>query len=144
MRKGFTLIELLLVISIIGILSAMYASVGQTFLVRNYTQNATNDLVSKLRIAQINTLASKRDSRWGVRINGTSMILFAGTTYATRTATYDEITVVPSTVTITPNSGEVVFNKFTGTATPITFTITNNIGETVSIPVNAQGVLDVN
>lgn len=143
-KRGFTLIELLVVIAVIGILAVGFASVGTNFLTRSNSENVANDLSSNLRIAQLNSIYSKRNSSWGVRVQGDEIVLFVGASYATRNTTYDEHIAHPSTVTITPATAEVVFTEITGDATPITFTVTNNLGETKTIGVNSEGVLDVN
>lgn len=143
-QKGFTLIELILVIAIISILMALSASIGSSFLVRNYTQNTVNDLISKLRIAQLNSLLAKKDKEWGVRIQGNQIILFAGTSYTTRDVSVDEVTPYPNTISISPNNSEYVFTKLTGNSNVATITISNNIGESEVININQEGIVDVN
>jgi prepilin-type N-terminal cleavage/methylation domain-containing protein len=143
-QKGFTLIELILVIAIISILMALSASIGSSFLVRNYTQNTVNDLISKLRIAQLNSLLAKKDKEWGVRIQGNQIILFAGTSYTTRDVSVDEVTPYPNTISIGPNNSEYVFTKLTGNSNVATITISNNIGESEVININQEGIVDVN
>lgn len=142
-RSGFTLIELILVVAIIGLLVGLFGSVGTSFLVRNNTQNTTNDLVSSLRVAQLNSISGKRDSTWGVKIISGQIVVFAGTSYASRITTFDENVSFASPVTISPNNAEIVFAKNTGTTTATTLTITNNIGETITVLVNNQGIVDV-
>lgn len=142
--SGFTLIELILVVSIISILVVLYASVGSSFLVKNYTQNTTNDLVSKIRLAQLNSMFSKKDSAWGVRIQNNQIILFEGTTFASRNPTYDEVSHFPATVSISPNNSEFLFSKSTGTSNTATLTVSNNVGDTSTVSINEEGIVDVN
>ncbi len=144
MQKGFTIIELILVISILSILVVLYSSVGTSFLVRNNTVNIVNQFASDLRIAQLNSLSSKRDSAWGVRVQNNQIILFTGNNFATRDQTYDEIVSYPGTISISPNNSEVNFAKLSGDTTLATYTVTNNIGETSTIKINQLGRVNVN
>jgi len=128
-HKGVTLIELLLVIS--------------NFLVRNNLQNKVNEVVSTLRTAQLNSISSKGDSRWGVTATTDDIILFRGDSYASRDPTYDEKFSIPKSVTVT--SFEVAFNKLTGNPNQVlTVILSNNIGESYTVSLNEVGIVDLN
>ena len=144
LNTGFTLIELILVVSIISIISVMYSSVGTGFLIRNSTQNTTNELISSLRIAQLNSIVAKRGMPWGVRVESEQIVLFVGDSYSERDPTFDEVFNVASSITISPQPVEVNFEELTGNSTPVDISITNNIGDSSTISVNEVGIVDVN
>lgn len=140
--KGFTIIELLMVIAIVAILGATIIPLSANFLVRSNLENKTNEVVSHLRTAQINTLAGKEDSQWGVNITSTQIILFKGSSYAARDSTFDQIFSIPGSVTITQD--EIVFSKLTGNpdATASLTVIAGGAGSK-TVTVNEVGTVDV-
>lgn len=143
MTKGFTLIELLLVIALISLVGASTIPVGSNFLVRNYLKNKTNEVVASLRTAQLNSLAGKEDSRWGVKTTANQIILFKGSTYAGRDSAFDQLFAIPGSITITQT--EVVFNRLTGNPVggATTLTVASVIGSS-TVVVNAAGTVNVN
>ncbi len=140
--RGFTIIELLLVVSIISILAVVTSSVGSGFLVRNATKNTTQQLISDLRIAQLNSVSGKRDSSWGVKVGSKRIVLFKGSSYSTRDQSLDEVFIVGSAINI--NDAEVVFQKITGNTAQAVLTISNNVGESTNVSVNEVGSVNVN
>jgi len=139
---GFTIIELILVVSIISILAVVTSSVGSSFLVRNATKNVTQQLISDLRIAQLNSVSGKGDSSWGVKVGSNQLILFKGSSFASRDQSLDEVASIPSSINI--NDSEVVFQKLVGDSLPTTITVANNVGESINISVNEAGSVNVN
>lgn len=143
LSQGITLIEVLLVIAIISLLGVSVASVGRRFLVNNYLENKTNELISFLQTAQINAISGKEGSAWGVNVTANQIILFKGDSYATRDASFDLFTSLPNSVNI--SNQEIVFNKVNGNPTNNTsYTITNGVGQSNVIGINQLGVIDVN
>lgn len=140
-NSGFTLIEVMLSLATVAIIAGISIPVYQSFQVRNDTEIATIEIAHTLRRAQIISQASDGDTSWGVYITNGNVILFKGTSYATRDSTFDEIFDVPGS--ITPSGvGEVVFEKFTGLPqTTGTITLTSNTNETRNITINAKGMV---
>lgn len=91
MIKGFTLVELLLVIAIVAFVGATSIPVGSAFLVRNQLKNKTNEIVSSMRTAQLESISGKEDSQWGVSIDASEIILFKGSSYIARDSDFDQI-----------------------------------------------------
>ncbi len=143
MKKGFTIIELILVISIVSILAVLFSSVGSAYVIRNSTQNTLNELVGSLRVAQLNSQLSKANSSWGVRVENNQIILFMGTSFGTRDASFDERFNIPGSIAVTQPS-EVVFEKLTGGSTNATISVSNDIGQSSTVVVNELGSVDVN
>lgn len=141
--KAVTLIELLLVISVIGILGASGYSFGSNFLSRNNLKNKTNEIVSSLATAQINSISGKNDSQWGLYIGNGKIVMFEGTSYVEPGSIYDQEIGVPSSISITPT--ELVFDKLTGNpSATATIVVSNNLGETNTINVNEVGIVELN
>ncbi len=134
---GLTLIELLIVIGIIAIVGATIIPVASGFLVRNYLKNKTNEVVSSLRTAQINSLNGKEDRQWGVVISASSIKM-----YAVGDAAFDQTFSIPSSISITQDT--IVFDKLTGNPdATAAITVSSNAGQSNTIIVNEVGTVNV-
>jgi prepilin-type N-terminal cleavage/methylation domain-containing protein len=142
-KNGFTIIELLVVIAILLILGGLSSPFYSNFLVSNYLETKTNEVITALRTAQINAVSGKGGTRWGVNISASAITVYKGNSYATRAAAFDQIYTIPATITIT--NVDVAFTMTTGnpTNTP-TITISNNVGKSHTVTVNSVGTVDVN
>lgn len=120
---GFTVIEILIVLAIIGILVAIFIAYA---LLRpgKDLDNSTEEVISKLRLAQSKTLTSEGPSQYGVYFDSTTTpnryILFKGVSYAARDTSVDLIFKLPTRLefySISFSGGnEVVFKRVTGLA----------------------------
>lgn len=142
-QKGVSLIELLLVISLIVIVGASSYSYGSASISRNNLRNKTNEIISSLRSAQINSISGKNGSVWGVSVGNGKIVMFMGPIYSEPGTDFDVEYSIPSTIQVTP--AEVVFGKLEGNPSqPVTITVSNNLGESNIIVVNEVGIVDVN
>jgi prepilin-type N-terminal cleavage/methylation domain-containing protein len=142
LHAGFTLIELLIVIALIAIIGSGVFAVGQRFLVNNAMKNKTNELVSALRTAQLNTMSGKEDSQWGVSVSSSSISQFKGSSYSGRDAAFDVTYTIPNNVSI--STDDVIFERGSGNPDAgATFTLTGT-NMTTTVTVNSLGVVDVN
>ncbi|MFA6307253.1 MAG: type II secretion system protein [Patescibacteria group bacterium] len=138
---GFTLLEMILVIAVIGILSGITLPSYNKFQNSNNLELATMELVQALRRANLLSLASSRDSSWGVFLSSGQITLFKGSSYLSRDINYDENYNISDIIQISGLS-EVVFAKFsaspqsTGT---INFSINANTNKTITI--NSRGII---
>lgn len=145
MKKGFTIIELIMVISIVAILGAIMMPMSTNLLVRQQLRTKTNELVTALRTAQINTLAGKQADQWGVRLENNQIIMFKGSSWTSPGTSFDHYYDLPGTITPSPTPTEIVFGKLTGNpSNTITITLTNRLGEVKNISINPIGTVDVN
>lgn len=140
-QNGFTLLEVLLSIALISVIAGISIPIYQSFQVRNDLDIATTSTVQVLRRAQVLSQASDGDAGWGWKIESGRMVLFKGTSYASRDSLYDEVYDVP--MSITPSGvSEIVYAKFTGLPSLFgTVTLTTNTNETRSITINAKGTV---
>lgn len=137
MSRGISIIELILVIAIIAIIGATTIPAGSAFLVRNQLKNTTNELVSSLRTAQINTLNGKEDRQWAIEVSGSSIKM-----YAVGDSSFDQTFSVPSSISIT--QATIVFDKLTGNPDAVaTLTLSSNTGDSNTVSVNQVGTVNV-
>jgi prepilin-type N-terminal cleavage/methylation domain-containing protein len=140
-NRGFTLVEMLLSVAIISLLAGLSLPVYASFSNRNELDITAQNLASALRRAQVYARGVHGDSQWGVAIQSEAIILFKGSSYASRDAAYDEPSSISASTTVGGLS-EVLFAKLSGTPAAtgtVTFTNVNNESKTVTI--NAKGTV---
>jgi prepilin-type N-terminal cleavage/methylation domain-containing protein len=139
--EGFTLLEVLLCVAIIGLLAGLSVPVYETFVRRNDLDLTTQSIAMMLQRAETYARAVNRDSVWSVEIQSSKVILFQGTTFATRNTAYDETLSIPTSM-VPSGLTEVQFSKMTAlpnTTGSITLTSSTNSVNTVTI--NAKGTV---
>jgi len=140
--RGITVVELILVIALIALIGGTTVPLASNFLVRNFLKNKTNELSSSLKTAQLNTLAGKEASQWGVNISSTQITMFKGASFATRDVAFDQKFQIPSSLTITQD--EIVFQQLTGNPdATATLTIASNANDSNQVTVNQVGTINV-
>lgn len=140
-QHGFSLLEMILSIAIITILSAISLPIYASYQTRTDAAVTTERVAELLRRAQVYARGMNLDSSWGVEIQSSSATLFKGTTFATRTTTYDETLTLSSSITPS-GSSEIIFTKLTGTPAAtgsVVLTGANNDARTISV--NAIGLV---
>jgi len=141
-HAGFTLIEVLLSISIISLIATLSLPVYASFQNRNNLDITTQSIAGMLRRAQTYARSVSGDSPWGVEIQPTTVTLFQGATFASRTVALDETTSIPAGITMS-GLGEVLFTEFDATPSAtgnIVLTVDANNVRTISI--NTKGMVD--
>jgi prepilin-type N-terminal cleavage/methylation domain-containing protein len=137
--RGFTLLEVLLSIALITILAGVSLPIYYTLFSRNDLDVAKNQVSQSLGRASFISAGSVGDSTWGVKVLSGNIVVFKGTSYALRDASYDEIySISPS---VTPSGlSEIVFSKMTGFPQSIgAIILTSTNGETRTITINSKG-----
>jgi prepilin-type N-terminal cleavage/methylation domain-containing protein len=141
MQKGFTLIELLVVMAIIATIAAMGFGVYKVAQAKNQMALVTNVIAFDLRRAQTESQAVDGDSQWGVQIQNSSITMFEGSSYASRTKSADEVYNLPAGFSFS-GATTTVFSKLFGlpqTTGSIIITAPNNATSTISI--NPKGTV---
>ena len=139
--RGFTVIELMLVVALFLALAGLAPAFYGRFLLQDAVAETADRLALSLRNAEGYALAGKGNAPWGVAINGNSIVLFSGATFATRTIALDRKVAVPSNVVI-GGFTETTFARVSGTPTAAaTATITASGGASRTVVVNALGVV---
>ncbi|MDQ5972430.1 MAG: hypothetical protein QG553_589 [Patescibacteria group bacterium] len=140
-QKGFTLPEMLLVVAIITVITAIGTPLYLSLSNSNQLDAATSLLAQDLYQAQSYSRNRAQDSQWGVAINGQSIVLFSGASYATRDPNNDVVYAVPSGIAI-GGLTQIVYSKLYGLPTSTgSFTLTG-AGKTNTITVNNKGMVE--
>lgn len=139
-HHGFTLLELLVVIGITVALATVALPIGANLL-QSYTLNAERDsFVTLLEGARDAALANANQSAHGIEILPGSYTVFTGQTYATRTASNDELSARSSTVAVAGPT-EVVFQPLSGRTAAAAFTLSSGSGS-LTVTINSDGQID--
>jgi prepilin-type N-terminal cleavage/methylation domain-containing protein len=143
-RSGFTLLELILAVTVFAIIGGATAiPFASRFFNKNNLENKTNEVVSALFTAKLNSVSGKEHSQWGVHIDSTHIIMFKGSSYVPPGTTFDQTYDIPPTTTIT--TIDVAFNSTTGNpSAPQTIAISDALGDQHILSVNEVGSIDIN
>jgi len=140
--KGFTLLEVLLSVTIISLLVGVSVPVYESFVRENDLSLTEQGIATMLQRAETYSRANNTDNVWSVEIQAAAITLFQGTSFASRTTTYDETYPVPGSITLSGLT-EVQFAKLTALPnTTGTITLTSNTSDTKTITLNAKGMVD--
>ncbi len=116
-RKGFTLIELILVLAIFALLTTASISNLSAYRNKQVLNGETSQVLSMLSQARSQTLDSKSQLSYGVRINTDRVILFP-TSFASSTSGNEEYvlhhSVAITNTSLTGGSLDVLFQRLTG------------------------------
>lgn len=138
---GFTIVELLLVVAIFFVVAGFAPVLYNRFFLQDAVAEAADRVAGSLRNAQGFSLAGKGSLPWGVALNGNSIILFQGNSFATRNTALDRRIAIPSAVSISGLT-ETVFARVSGVpTTPLTISLTAPGGISRSVTMNSLGVV---
>lgn len=140
-QRGFTLLELLLSVAIISLLAGLSLPVYRTLLSKNDLDIAATVTASSLKRAQVLSQSVDGDITWGVKVQSGNIIVFKGTSYFARDASYDEnfdlvTSIAPSGTT------EYVFSKLSGLPQAIGTVILTTESDTRTVTINEKGMVD--
>ncbi|OGE79372.1 MAG: hypothetical protein A2751_05470 [Candidatus Doudnabacteria bacterium RIFCSPHIGHO2_01_FULL_46_14] len=138
---GFTLIEVLLVVVLVGMLAGVGIPIYQALQSRNDLDIASSAVAQNLRRAQILAQAVDGDSAWGTRIQTGGVVVFKGSSFASRDQDYDETFEISSSI-VSSGLSEVVFSKLAGfPQTTGTVTLISQASEKKNITINSKGTV---
>ncbi len=139
--RGFTIIEFILMVAIFLMLAGMAPAFYGRFLLQDAVAETADRLAFSLRSAQGYALSGKEGAPWGVALDGSSIVLFRGASFATRDPVFDRKVSVPASVSI-GGFTETVFARVSGAPdAPIVASITASGGVSRTIRMNALGVV---
>lgn len=140
-KAGVTLIELLLVMAIVATTGVTVSAGTVQILSQSYFTNTIERLVHTLRTAQSYSTSGRGDSSWGVHLEGDILTLFKGTDFATRDASFDAETPIPSSVSI---SGwqDISFDKLRGLPSSTPNILIEVLGRSGAISLTSEGAVN--
>ena len=140
-QHGFTLIEVLLSVAILTLLAGLSLPVYESFLRRNDLDITTQSIAMAIRRAQVHSRGADGNDTWGIEFLSSGVTLFKGSSYASRTAAYDETVPLPASVSLAGFS-EVVFSKLSGAPnTTGSITLSSTVNDSRTITINAKGLV---
>lgn len=137
--RAFTFLEVVIVIAIALLVGVTAVWFTTNFFFEQQTVATAQMVRSNIVRAGTYALNGRANTDWGVTVTGGNLVIFAGTTYATRNTAYDEITPLPGNVTVS-GMGEVIFTKPSGTTDPRSFTVIGN-NRTITFSLTREGAL---
>ncbi len=111
--QGFTLIEIILDIAFIAIIFSLSVPLYQSYYARGQLNTAVETFSHALYRAQSFAMMGKSDAAWGVKVNTSSIVVFAGQNYQSRDVDQDEISDISSNLAVS-GVREIVFSKLNG------------------------------
>lgn len=139
--KGFTFIEIILVLAIVLTIGTMAASFSGNFFFSKNVSNFYEMFRSNIRQAQLYSMEGRGGSEWGVALRGRSLILFRGSSYASRESTFDEAVSIPGIVVFS-GFDEVIMERGTGRLSGTTADLRmEGSGEIRNFSISKEGAL---
>ena len=139
--KALTFIEVILVLAIILTIGTMAASFSGNFFFSKNVSNFYEMFRSDIRQAQLYSMEGRGGSEWGVALRGRSLILFRGSSYASRESAFDEIISIPGIVALS-GFDEVVMERGTGRVNGTTVNLRmEGSGEIRNFSISKEGAL---
>ncbi len=149
-QNGFTLIELLVSIAIIAILAALTIASFTTLNKQVSIDSTTQNILSVLRRARSQTVASENQSSYGVHFETSKYVLFKGTDYVVGDSSNKEYNLSDSqitAITLAGNETDVVFDRIRGTTSQngtIKLELNTDSNRTSTIVIDSSGQVSLN
>jgi prepilin-type N-terminal cleavage/methylation domain-containing protein len=145
-QGGFTLIELLVATAIILLITAIVIFSLRTFGQQIEIESTGQNILSTLRLARSQTLASEGETNYGVHFENDKFVLFSGSNYIAGASSNKEYKLVDSEINnIALNGGgnEVIFERIRGSTSQhgtvtVRLTVENNRAFTININPSGQ------
>jgi len=147
-ERGFTVLEVAVVVGIIGVLATISMATFSSMQYRNALRIATEDVLLTLRSARTQTLASRNDTVYGVRIESSRITRFTGSTYTASSSAnlvQNFAGSVQASLSLSASTSNIVFARLTGEASAtgtILLTDTRS-GATSSVSIEKTGLITV-
>ncbi len=146
-NKGFTLVELLVVIAITLLLAAATVPIYGSLQVSSQLNENTSQIVQNLRTARERSVARLNNAQHGIYFTTNSYTLYQGSSYASRSSTYDRgVTLDPALSFSLPGGAltyDINFSKGLGVPNAIgTISLTHDVTGSRQIIINNLGMVE--
>jgi len=154
-QKGFSLLELIVVIALMLILFSIYTKTISNLHKEVLLEKSVANVLSALRLAKSNAVASNNKSPWGVYFNNTSsphqITLFKGESFALRDVAFDETIVfsdgaVIKSINLAEGVQEIVFYRLSGDTDNfgnLSLALSANLAKEKIVYITSSGAIDV-
>src|SRR3989338_5207402 len=145
--RGFTAVEFLITLSILAVLTAIIFTSMSSFRNNRALQIVSEDILSLLDEARVNTLSAKDSYAYVVHFESALIDLFRGTTYSSsdpnnKTVDIDGAVEI-SNISIAGGGADVLFQRLIGTTSQngtITIRLKSDVSKTKTILIETSGV----
>jgi len=146
-QKGFSFVEILVVVAIFAILSVISAVAFQNFNRAASLKVVTEEVLGALVDARNSTLASDGDTVFGIHLDETEIVRFAGSPYSSsdpNNVTYAFVGGVTATGTLVESNTDITFQRLTGqpSATGTIVILDNTDTASSTIMIHASGLIE--
>ncbi len=143
--KGISLVEVLVVLGIITTIIAVGAPFYTSYHYRHLLAETTQEIVESIRVAQARAMAGYNGENHGIHFDSNRYVLFSGSSYNPadpNNLTYPISSKLSiSNVSFNGNT-ELIFERFTGNATPGTLYVMASPDDIFVISVSEIGVVN--
>jgi prepilin-type N-terminal cleavage/methylation domain-containing protein len=144
--RGFTFVEILVVLAVLLIIATFSIIAFRSLYEGSGERTAVVEITDALREARNNSISSKNDTVYGVRIASTSVTRFVGNTYSAGNASntlYMFEAGAMATGTLVNAGTDIVFARLTGmpNVTGTVLVVGNDGTSTTTISIEATGLI---
>jgi len=140
-KSGFTVFEIIFVMGFFVFLGAISLPFSIDAYQHYILSTETQMMVSILRRAQDMAMANKYEDSFGISIQENQYVLFRGTSYLSRTISFDEIYPKAKSIAIAP-SNDIVFESVSGEPDEAVMLTFSNTNSSQKIDINSQGAIN--
>lgn len=138
--SGLTMLEVLVVLGILAIIFSVGSPVSLNFYLDYQLDSEYNLVVSLLRNARNLSMTNYNESDHGLYIDSNNLVVFQGSTYATRNSSQDVTYSRNSAITIS-GATEVDFAALSGQTSSTTITVSDSRNKIWTTYVNPEGLV---
>ena len=150
-KRGITTLEILIVLAVLAGMFAIVIPQFSKIRENQVLKNAVSEVISSLNKAQSQTLASLNSSSYGVHFQSDKIIIFKGTVFSAGDINNETINItIPANISnvtlagISGNSGDVYFNRLSGTPNKTGTITVSTISSSKIIIISATGMASIN